>query len=426
MSENETLAYIESEKWTWHKPGLSRTRELLKALGNPEKKLKFAHIAGTNGKGSTAASMASVLRKAGYRTGLYTSPYIISFNERMQVDGEMITDEELAAIVEKIRPFADAMEDTPTEFELITAIAMQYFLDKKCDIVVLEVGLGGELDSTNVIDVPEVAVITAIGLDHVEYLGHTLPEIASAKAGIIKGGPVAFYGGEPEVEEVFIKKCRETNSPLQIVDRSRLHVHSIDLDACVFDFEPYHNIRLPLVGTYQPYNAALAITALELMREKGWRISDQNIIDGLNDVYWPGRFEVIDRSPVFVLDGAHNSHGIRATAASLTQHFKDQKLVFLLGVMADKDVDVMMDCIAPLAKSFVTVRPDNDRAMAAADLAKFLNDRYGKPATPRDTIEDGVALARELAGPDGVVVALGSLYFSGDIRKAVEKIKEAR
>lgn len=426
MSENETLAYIESEKWTWHKPGLSRTRELLKALGNPEKKLKFAHIAGTNGKGSTAASMASVLRKAGYRTGLYTSPYIISFNERMQVDGEMITDEELAAIVEKIRPFADAMEDTPTEFELITAIAMQYFLDKKCDIVVLEVGLGGELDSTNVIDVPEVAVITAIGLDHVEYLGHTLPEIASAKAGIIKGGPVAFYGGEPEVEEVFIKKCRETNSPLQIVDRSRLHVHSIDLDACVFDFEPYHNIRLPLVGTYQPYNAALAITALELMREKGWKISDQNIIDGLNDVYWPGRFEVIDRSPVFVLDGAHNSHGIRATAASLTQHFKDQKLVFLLGVMADKDVDVMMDCIAPLAKSFVTVRPDNDRAMAAADLAKFLNDRYGKPATPRDTIEDGVALARELAGPDGVVVALGSLYFSGDIRKAVEKIKEAR
>ena len=426
MSENETLAYIESEKWTWHKPGLSRTRELLKALGNPEKKLKFAHIAGTNGKGSTAASMASVLRKAGYRTGLYTSPYIISFNERMQVDGEMITDEELAAIVEKIRPFADAMEDTPTEFELITAIAMQYFLDKKCDIVVLEVGLGGELDSTNVIDVPEVAVITAIGLDHVEYLGHTLPEIASAKAGIIKGGPVAFYGGEPEVEEVFIKKCRETNSPLQIVDRSRLHVHSIDLDACVFDFEPYHNIRLPLVGTYQPYNAALAITALELMREKGWKISDKNIIDGLNDVYWPGRFEVIDRSPVFVLDGAHNSHGIRATAASLTQHFKDQKLVFLLGVMADKDVDVMMDCIAPLAKSFVTVRPDNDRAMAAADLAKFLNDRYGKPATPRDTIDDGVALAREMAGPDGVVVALGSLYFSGDIRKAVEKIKEAR
>lgn len=426
MSENETLAYIESEKWTWHKPGLSRTRELLKALGNPEKKLKFAHIAGTNGKGSTAASMASVLRKAGYRTGLYTSPYIISFNERMQVDGEMITDEELAAIVEKIRPFADAMEDTPTEFELITAIAMQYFMDKKCDIVVLEVGLGGELDSTNVIDVPEVAVITAIGLDHVEYLGHTLPEIASAKAGIIKGGPVAFYGGEPEVEEVFVKKCRETNSPLQIVDRSRLHVHSIDLDACVFDFEPYHNIRLPLVGTYQPYNAALAITALELMREKGWKISDKNIIDGLNDVYWPGRFEVIDRSPVFVLDGAHNSHGIRATAASLAQHFKDQKLVFLLGVMADKDVDVMMDCIAPLAKSFVTVRPDNDRAMAAADLAKFLNDRYGKPATPRDTIEDGVALARELAGPDGVVVALGSLYFSGDIRKAVEKIKEAR
>ena len=423
MSENETLAYIESEKWTWHKPGLSRTRELLKALGNPEKKLKFAHIAGTNGKGSTAASMASVLRKAGYRTGLYTSPYIISFNERMQVDGEMITDEELAAIVEKIRPFADAMEDTPTEFELITAIAMQYFLDKKCDIVVLEVGLGGELDSTNVIDVPEVAVITAIGLDHVEYLGHTLPEIAAAKAGIIKGGPVAFYGGEPEVEEVFVKKCRETSSPLTIVDRSRLDIKSIGLDECVFDFEPYKDIHLPLVGTYQPYNAALAITALELMRERGWKITDENIIEGLGSVYWPGRFEIMRKDPVFVLDGAHNSHGIRATAQSLRQHFADRKLVFLLGVMADKDVDVMMDCIAPLAKCFVTVRPDNSRAMEAEDLAKFITDRYGIEATPKGSVDEGVTAAMEKAGADGVVVALGSLYFSGDIRKALEQCK---
>ena len=422
MSNNDTLEYIESEKWTWHKPGLSRTRELLKALGNPEKKLKFVHVAGTNGKGSTAASIASVLMKAGYRTGLYTSPYIIKFNERMQVNGQYITDEELSEIVKKIRPFADAMEDTPTEFEVITAIGMQYFLDKQCDIVVLEVGLGGELDSTNVIDMPEAAVITAIGLDHVEYLGNTLPEIASAKAGIIKGGEVAFYGGEPEVTEVFEKKCSQTGANLHIVDRSRLKIHSFDLDACVFDFEPYKNIRLPLVGTYQPYNAALAITALECMRTRGWKISDENIIEGLNSVYWPGRFEILRRNPVFVLDGAHNAHGIKATSASLREHFKHQKLVFLLGVMADKDVDQMISCLEPMAKCFIAVRPDNERAMDADKLASLLA-KTGLPVHACDSIEQGVRLAVDTAGNDGVAVALGSLYFSGDIRAAVEKLQ---
>ena len=423
MSNNDTLEYIESEKWTWHKPGLSRTRQLLNALGNPEKKLKFVHVAGTNGKGSTAACIASALMKAGYRTGLYTSPYIIKFNERMQVNGQYITDDELTSIVQRIRPFADAMEDTPTEFELITAIGMQYFLEKQCDIVVLEVGLGGELDSTNVIDTPEVAVITAIGLDHVEYLGDTLPKIASAKAGIIKGGEVAFYGAEPDVTEVIEKKCAETGANLHIVDRSRLKIHSIDLDACVFDFEPYKDIHLPLVGTYQPYNASLAITALECMRSKGWKISDDNIVQGLNSVYWPGRFEVLMKEPVFVLDGAHNAHGIKATSESLKQHFKDRKLVFLLGVMADKDVDHMIDYLAPMAKCFITVRPENERAMDAQKLATLL-EKTGLAAHACGSIAEGVKLAIDTAGKDGVAVALGSLYFSGDIRTAVKNLKD--
>lgn len=422
MSYEETLKYIHNVKWQGSKPGLDRTRELLSALGNPEKSLKFVHIAGTNGKGSTAACIASVLSEAGYRTGLYTSPYILRFNERMQVDGEHISDEELERFTEEIRPHADAMKDAPTEFELITALAMKYFLYKRCDIVVLEVGMGGELDSTNVIDKPEAAVITAIGLDHMKELGPTLAAIASAKAGIIKdGGDVVIYGGEREVEEVFEHTCKERGAILHRTDFTRLTIHGFDLDAAHFDFAPYKNIRLPLVGTYQPRNAALAITALEILREKGYSISDADILKGLAKVYWPGRFEVLRDRPVFILDGAHNPHGIEATADCLRKHFKQKKIIFLVGVMADKDVHSMMGFITPLAKAFVTVEPHNPRAMKAEDLRDILYV-YGLSVKACSSIKDGVAEAIKLAGEDGVVCALGSLYFSGDIREAVRSM----
>ena len=420
MSIEATLEYIHNVKWQKAKPGLDRTQELLAALGNPEKDLKFVHIAGTNGKGSTAACIASVLCKAGYRTGLHTSPYVLRFNERMQVDGVQITDEELQNMVDEIRPFADAMEDSPTEFELITAIAMKHFLYKKCDIVVLEVGMGGELDSTNVIETPEVAVITAIGLDHTAELGETLAEIAGAKAGIIKsGGDVAVYGGEAEVEEVFERTCAAKGATLHRTDFSRIVLHGFDLLACHFDFAPYKNINLPLVGTYQPNNAALAITALEVLRGKGYKISDENIVDGLSSVKWPGRFEVLRENPVFVLDGAHNPHGIEATSKSLKEHFKENKLVFLMGVMRDKELGPMLDFILPLAKSFVAVAPPNPRAMAAEDLKNIIVS-YGFPAEACDSIEEAVATAIATAGEGGIVCALGSLYFSGQIREAVE------
>jgi dihydrofolate synthase/folylpolyglutamate synthase len=423
MRYEETLRYIHSVKWQGSKPGLGRTRELLKALGNPEKSLKFVHIAGTNGKGSAAACIASVLQTAGYRTGLYISPYILRFNERMQVNGTHITDAELEYITDEIRPFADAMTDAPTEFELITALAMKHFQYKKCDIVVLEVGMGGELDSTNVIDVPEAAVITAIGLDHTAELGPTFKDVASAKAGIIKeGGDVVIYGGEREVEDVFKNVCRERKAVLHRTDFTRLNVREFCLDAVRFDFEPYKDIRLPLAGTYQPKNAALAITVLEVLRAKNWKISDDDIITGLSNVYWPGRFEVLMKRPVFILDGAHNPHGIEATADSLNRHFGGRKIVFLTGVMADKDVRAMMGFIAPLAKAFVAVEPYNPRAMKAERLKEILSD-YGLPVTACASISEGVENAIKQAGPDGIVCALGSLYFSGDIRQAVEELK---
>ena len=416
MSIKETLEYIHSVKWQGSKPGLERTRELLAALGNPEKALKFVHIAGTNGKGSTAACIASVLQTSGYITGLYTSPYIIRFNERMQVDGEYITDGELERLTNEIRPFADAMADPPTEFELITALAMKYFLYKKCDIVVLEVGMGGELDSTNVVEKPEVAVITAIGYDHVKELGPTLRDIAGAKAGIIKSGcSVVIYGGEPEVVEVFEKVSAEQVADLRRADFNRIKREEFSLDGVMLGLDPYGDILLPLAGAYQPKNAAVAITALELLIEKGYHISGADIAAGLAGVRWPGRFEILGRDPVFILDGAHNPLGIEATADSLRRHFGERKIVFVVGVMADKDVDLMISYIAAQADAFIAVRPDNPRALGEKALAEKLAT-YGVPVSARDTISAGVAEAVERAGKEGIVCALGSLYFSGDIR----------
>jgi len=418
MGIAETLEYIHNVKWRGRKPGLSRTRELLDELGSPDKSLRFVHIAGTNGKGSTAACIASVLRKAGYRTGLYTSPYIERFNERMQIDGEHIPDAELVRLTGFARPFADAMADSPTEFELITAIAMRHFLDCACDIVVLEVGLGGELDSTNIIDTPEVAVITSIGYDHEKELGPTLRDIAGAKAGIIKdGGDVVIYGGVPEVEEVFERVSAKRGARLHRADFSRISRLRLGLDGARFVFEPYGEIVLPLAGVYQPKNAAVAITALEVLGEKGFGISAADIAEGLAAARWPGRFEALGRSPVFILDGAHNPQGMEAAADSLRHIFRDRKIVFMVGVMADKEVDSMISQIAPLADCFVAVRPDNPRSLDTRTLTQKLS-RFGVSVTPCDTITDAVAEAIGRAGEGGIVCSLGSLYHSGAVRAA--------
>lgn len=419
MSYESTLEYIHSVKWQKRKPGLSRTRALLTALGNPERQLKFVHIAGTNGKGSTAACIASCLRASGYRVGLYTSPYINRFNERIQVNGVSISDAALEQMVNIIRDKADSMKDSPTEFEIITAIAFLYFLKQRCDIVVLEVGLGGSLDSTNVISVPECAVITALGLDHVQELGPTLANIASAKAGIIKeGGSVVYYGGQPEADKVIVRAARERRARLHVVNFDQLYVWSGDLNYTVFDFDGLKNLQLPLIGAYQPKNAATAITALQVLREKGWDIPDQAIREGLKEVKWPGRFELLRKEPPFILDGSHNAHGMQATVESLRRSFPGKRFTFLFSVMADKDVGKMIALLAPLAERFITVAANTPRAMDAKELAQKLTEA-GAEAVPAANIPEGVALALKLAG-NQPVCALGTLYFSGDVRRALE------
>ena len=421
MTYEEALSYIHSICWKGSKLGLDRTRELLGKLDDPQKELKFIHIAGTNGKGSTAAMLSSILEEAGYRVGLYTSPFINRFNERMQVNHQPIPDEELAALTEYVRPHADAMADSPTEFELITALAMVWFARQKCDIVVLEVGMGGELDSTNIIDVPEAAVIAAMGLDHVKELGPTMADIARAKAGIIKeGGRVVSYGGNPEADEVIAAVCRARNASLCQPDFSAIVPGDFSLEGQTFSYKGWRGLRIPLVGAYQMNNAAVVLETVEVLRQRGWNISDEAVRQGLADTRWPARFEVLRRDPVFIVDGGHNPHGIRATAESLSRLFPGRKITFVTGVMADKDVEHILGLIVPLADQFFTVRPDNPRAMDAGELAARI-EAMGAKATACASVQDGVDRAIQAEGPHGVACALGSLYMSGEVRSCFGK-----
>lgn len=423
MNVNEALEYIHSVCWKGSIPGLGRTQKLLSLMGNPEKKLKFVHIAGTNGKGSTAAMTAAVLQKAGYRTGLYTSPYIYRFHERMQVNGVQISDEDLAAVTEWVRPLAESMEEKPTEFELVCCIAFEYFYRQNCDIVVLEVGMGGAMDSTNVIEVPEVAVITNIGLDHTEVLGDTLEAIAETKAGIFKeGGSAVVYRGIPSVETVFEKICNERHLSLKKADFDSLVLHAHGLEGQVFDCGNRKALELPLLGSHQLKNAAVVLSVIDTLIEKGWNISEENIRQGLHDVQWPGRFDIVGRDPLFIIDGGHNPQCFEALIKNIQDYLPGKKIIALTGVLADKDYADMYKPVMPYIEQFVCITPPNPRKLDADQLAAFLG-QAGATATACETIEAGVAKAISLAGKDGVVLCFGSLYTIGSVRDALLEIK---
>ena len=416
MSYEETLAYIHSVKWQGSKPGLSRTRALLSALGNPERQLRFVHIAGTNGKGSTAACIASCLQAAGWRVGLYTSPYINRFNERMQVNGVPISDEDLETLVDRIRPIANALTDSPTEFELITALGFLYFLQTHCDIVVLEVGLGGALDSTNVIPAPEAAVITNIGLEHTAILGSTLAAIAAEKSGILKPGCRAvLYGQSREVGEVVARACVEKNIPLTVTDDSQLTLLSSGLDGQRFTYRGSAPLLLPLLGDYQLRNAMTVLDTVDALRAQGWNISADAVAHGLAAARWPGRLELVRRRPDLIIDGGHNPQCAQALAASLRGLYVGKKLIFLIGVLADKDWQSMVGEVLPLAKAIVTVRPESERAKDENELAAWVRAQ-GVPAEAHASIGEALDAALALAGPEDAVCAWGSLYSVGELR----------
>ena len=416
MTEQEAIAYIENQGWSTTRLGLGRTQELLAALGDPQKKLKFIHVAGSNGKGSACAMFDAILRAAGYKTGLYISPYIQTFHERMQINGENIPGEKLAALTERVRAIAEGMEDHPSEFELVTAIAMQYFYEARCDVVVLEVGMGGALDSTNAIDAPEVAVITNIGLEHTEYLGDTIEEIAETKAGIIKPGCACVcYDGAREATETVRAVCEKQSVPFTGVDFSRLKPLAASLDGQRFAWDG-REYNLALLGPHQLHNAALVLTGLEALRARGWSIPEAAVTAGLETVKWPARLEVLNRAPLFLLDGGHNPQCAAALANALDALLPGETFVFLAGVLADKDYPAILSRLLPYAREFVCVTPDSPRALEASELAAYLKS-LGAEAAACDAVPAGVAEAVERAGAGGVV-AFGSLYLAGAVRTA--------
>ncbi len=434
MTYTQALNYIHSVCWKGSRPGLSRTIDLTDRLGRPQDKLKFIHIAGTNGKGSTSAMLASVLHKAGYRVGLYTSPFILRFNERMRIDGVDIPDDELAAITEAVKPHAEAMSDTPTEFELITAIALTYFARHNCDYVVFEVGMGGRLDSTNIIDAETVlaSVITGIAMDHTAFLGDTPEKIATEKAGIIKAGvPVVFGGNHPPVGEsiptpdsaacarVIQAKAAEMGAPYIETDHAKLANIHADLFGAEFDFGDRKALRIPLAGLYQPYNAATVLTVIDILRTRGLTTPEETIREGLSSVYWPGRFEIMSRSPLIIADGGHNPEGIDAAIASIKTYFKDEKILLLTGVMADKDYTHMVARMGEVADRAFCVRPANDRALDPEKYAESFR-AIGIPAEGYPTVANGVHAAMETAKRERkALLCLGSLYMYGEVRKSV-------
>ena len=419
MTVQEAIAYIESVSWKGSMPGLERPAELLRRMGSPEKELKYIHIGGTNGKGSTAAMTASILRKAGYKVGLYTSPHLYRFNERIQVNGQEIEDADLAEITEFAKPLAESMEDVPTEFELVWCIAVEYFKRQKCDIVVVEVGMGGELDATNTIGVPEVAVITNVGLDHTGILGNTVEEIAQTKSGIFKeGGSAVIYRSGEAVETVLEQVCKEKHMTYKKADFDSIKRISHSLEGQVFDCGKRTGIELPLLGDHQLYNASVVLSIIDTLTEKGWVITEEHIREGMKAVYWPGRFDIVSRDPLFIIDGGHNPQCFDALMKNVADYLPGKRIVALTGVLADKDYGEMFKPVMEYVEQFVCITPPNDRKLEATELAAHLQAAGGK-ATAAESIEAGVKMAQELAGKDGVVLCFGSLYSIGQIHAAI-------
>ena len=422
MTYDEAIKYIHGVSNFFCKPGLDRIKRVCEGLGNPQNKLRFIHVGGTNGKGSFCAMTDSILREAGYKVGLYTSPYVREFNERMRVNGQNIPGDTLARLTEKVKNVAEKMDDRPTEFELITAIAFEYFKEEKCNVVILEVGMGGRLDATNIIEKPMLSVITGIALDHTAFLGDTVEKIAAEKAGIIKPSSVVLYGGENAACEAVIEaEAIEKQSILCKTDYSKLKIHSYDLSGTVFDYKGRQDLKISLLGAYQPRNAAIVLDAIDNLSGIGLYVSEEAIRRGLMKAKWPARFEIIGRDPMIIFDGAHNPQGVDAATESIRGYFGDERVMIISGVLKDKDYMHISKSIAGVADSVYTITPDNPRALAAREYADVITS-LGVDAHPCGSISEALALAKAKAmAKNKAICCLGSLYTYSEIINLVEK-----
>lgn len=420
MTYSEALESIHSLLSFGSRPGLDRVRELLRRMGNPQDKLKFIHVAGTNGKGSTCAMLSAILKAEGYRTGLFISPYITDFRERIQIDNEPVSEEVLTAAVEKTLPLLDKLRDEGiiiTEFEYVNALEFYIHAEAKCDIVVLEVGMGGLLDSTNVILPPLCSVITTIGLDHTAILGDTIEAIAEQKCGILKKGSIAVTSSQDKrVMSVIESTADKLGIPLRKGEDIEVDVREISLKGSRFVCGSLE-ITLPLAGDHQIENARTALAAVEAIRSSGLLgISDDSIIKGMRNAVNPARLELLSESPVVLLDGAHNPNGIEALKAAIDRFLPDTPIICVMGMLADKDIDSSIALLDGVFERVFTVPIDNPRALSPVDLArKFEN--HAKAVQPFDSREDAFDAAYALAkGTDSAVLICGSLYLAGEIR----------
>lgn len=432
MSYEEARSYIDDTEKFGNNYGLSRTEKILELLGNPHKKIKCIHVAGTNGKGSTTAMINEMLFKAGYKVGMYTSPYLEEFEERMQINKENISKDNLRKIISKLAKVVNEViklgYEHPTEFEIITCAMYLYFYLEKVDYAVIEVGLGGRLDSTNVIT-PLISVITSISYDHMDILGSTLTEIATEKAGIIKKGiPVVCYPQNEEALEVIKNKCKKEGSELVLIkeDSAKLievieKENSLTQALEISTKKDTYFIELSLLGQHQILNASLAVSVIEeLCSIENIEIESNTIIKSLKDVKWPARLEVVkyDKGKV-IIDGAHNIDGIMKLKESITTYFKYDKMILILGILADKQVDEMLSVIAPMSKKIITVTPHSKRAELALELKNHVK-RYNENCESIEDYKKAYEKALTYASPKDIIVISGSLYMVGDMRKIIK------
>ena len=424
LTYDDALSYIENYTWSKTRPGLSRTYELLEVLGNPQDALKFVHVAGSNGKGSTCAMLSSILSKSGLKTGFYLSPHLSGFCERFQIDGAQISEEDFIDTTRKVAAAADRLGDHPSQFEISTAIAFLYFKTQSCDIVVLEVGMGGSLDSTNVIKAPELAIICNIGLDHTDFLGSTLAEIAENKAGIIKPGcEVVCYEMASEALSIIENRCKELNTPLHISKFDNLNCLSRSLKSQSFSYEGA-KYSISLLGKHQCKNASVAIEAVKVLRSRGWTISDEALRFGLRDAKWPARFEILSLDPIFILDGGHNPQCASSIAQAISDYLPKQKLRLIIGMLADKNVSEVIDILAPKVSEFYCLTPDSDRAMPADELAALIMSK-GLSAKSYSSSEECLSELLESVS-EQAIMAFGSLYLAGELRESAAKLLQKK
>lgn len=428
MNYKEALEFIHGAYKFGSKLGLDNIRELLKRLKNPQKELKIIHIAGTNGKGSTASFINQILLEAGYSVGLFTSPYLETFNERIRVNNVLIKEDELARGVEKIKLAIDSMVkdgyNHPTEFEIVTALGFLYFLDKKVDVVVLEVGLGGRFDATNIIDESIASIITSISKDHTHILGDTLSKIAFEKCGIIKDNSFVYsYPQKAEARDTITEIARNKNAILSTYDFSDISSINFTEKGSKFNLNlndvKIENLEIRLLGRHQVYNATLAILTLFDLNKRGiLNISNGNFRKGLLNTKWNGRLEIISEDPLVLIDGAHNEDGARALGEALGEYYKEKKKMLCLGVLKDKELDVILDYILPHFDEVIVTEPNSHRALDVYELEQRVGQKCKKTIAIKDS-KQAFDKALSESNQYDLFVFSGSLYLIGEIRKYI-------